>query len=301
MAALHVQAIKKVPGLDITTSVSRDGRKAQAFAETHGIPAAVDYARFSEAPGVDAIWVVVPAEVAHTIAIELSARCLPLFLEKPVGMSTVQTLSARENVKVPHMVGVNRRFYEVLRRGNELIEEAGGLTGIEIHMPEDIAQLDQRYSRFVLDRWAFGNSIHLVDLFRFFAGEPTAVRVAQRQRSWSDRSIVAALEFDRGALGVFHAHWGAPGGWRVMIAANDLQIVFQPIERGSVLRRGRPAEPLLPQGPDATIKAGLTGQAEAFRDLLATGSLSKGAVDLADYERSVTLVSQLFGEPDDLP
>jgi predicted dehydrogenase len=298
MAAQHVQALRNVSGLEITTSVSRDARKAQAFAQVHAIPAAVDYARFLQSADADAVWVVVPADVAHNVAIELAGTRLPLFLEKPIGMSLAQTRTARDKVDVPHMVGVNRRFYEVLRKGKQLIKEAGGLTGIEIHMPENIKPLEQRYSRYVLERWAFGNSIHLVDLYRFFAGEPTAVHAVRRKRTWWDRSVVATLEFDCGALGVFHAHWGAPGAWRVAVTADELQIVFQPIERGMVLKRGQEAEPLMPLGADSTVKAGLTGQAEAFRDLLATGTLPEGAVDLADYEHSAALVAELFGDPD---
>lgn len=296
MAALHIRALRAVPGLDIVTSVSRDLRRAEAFAKTHAIPAALGYAEFLQSAGADAIWVVVPAAVVHDVAIELAGKRLPLFLEKPVGMSVVQTRLARENVAVPHMIGVNRRFYEVIRKGRQLIEKAGGLTGIEIHMPENIKPLEKTHSRYVLDRWAFGNSIHLIDLLRFFGGEPTAVRVAQRTRTWWDRSVVATLELEGGALGVFHAHWGAPGAWRVAVTANDLQIVFQPIERGMVLWRGHDAELLTPQGPDSTIKAGLSGQAEAFYDLLATGTLPDGAVDLTDYERSVALVAELFGD-----
>jgi predicted dehydrogenase len=298
MAALHVQALRKVAGLDVTTSVSRDLRKAQAFAEAHAIPNAVDYVQFIESPSVDAIWVVVPADVTHEVAIELAGNRLPLFLEKPVGMSSAQTRLAREKVNVPHMVGVNRRFYEVLRKGKRLIERAGGLTGIEIHMPENIAPLKERYSPHILERWAFGNSIHLVDLFRYFAGEPAAIHVVRSKRSWWDLSVAATLEFDNGALGVFHAHWGAPGGWRVALTAAEVQIVFQPIERGTVLRRGQEMMPLTPEGPDAVIKAGLTGQAEAFRGLLVTGALPDGAADLTDYERSVALVTDLFGDPD---
>jgi predicted dehydrogenase len=194
------------------------------------------------------------------------------------------------------MVGLNRRFYEILRKGKTLADQAGGVTGIEIHMPESIKPLETRYSRHVLDHWAYGNSIHLIDLFRFFAGEPTRVQSVHRQSAWWDRRVVATLEFDGGALGVFHAHWNAPGGWRVALTADELQLVFQPIERGVVLRRGQAAEPLEPEGPDCTVKAGLTGQAAAFYELLATGALPEGAADLADYERSVALVAELFAD-----
>ncbi len=295
MAALHAKALGAVPELNLVKVVSRDAGKAQAFAEAHGIPQAQAFDAFLEAPEVDAIWLVSPADVMHTVAIRLATLGLPLFLEKPVGMSLAETQQAQGAIAVPHMVGLNRRFYEVIGRGKAVVEEAGGLTGIEIQMPEYILPLEARYGRHVLDAWHFGNSVHLIDLFRFFGGEVETLHPLTAKRSWWDQSVAAAMRFERGALGVFHANWGAPGGWRVTLAAHDVQVIFQPIEQGRVLRRGQPEEALTPVGPDASFKAGLAGQGAAFAALLSTGRLPDGAADLRDYARSVRLVADLFG------
>ena len=295
MAAQHARAIRAVPGLELTASVSRDPAKAQAFAAKHQIARSAGLAEFLDAPGVDGIYVVVPAEAMHSVAAELAKLAIPLFLEKPVGMTPAETRWARDCITVPHMVGMNRRFYEIVQRGKKLLDERGGATGIEIHMPESIRPLDQRYGSHVLENWMFGNSIHLIDMFRFFAGEPTEVSAMRRQRSWHDLSVVASLAFESGALGVFHAHWGAPGGWRVAVTAEDIQIVFQPIERATVLVRGKESIVMTPTGQDSQLKAGLFGEAEAFAGLIATGRLRSPAADLADYARSVDLVDRIFG------
>ena len=294
MAALHAKAIGAVPELSLAKAVSRDHAKAQSFAETHSIPEAQSFDAFLDKPDVDAIWLVSPADVMHTVAIRLSELGLPLFLEKPVGMSLAETEQAREAIRSPHMVGLNRRFYEVIREGKALVEAAGGLTGIEIQMPEYILPLETRYGRHVLDAWHFGNSVHLIDLFRYFGGEVESLTALKSKRSWWDQSVAAAMRFDAGALGVFHANWGAPGGWRVTLAARDLQVIFQPIEQGRVLRRGEPEVALGPSGPDTRFKAGLAGQAAAFAELLDRGVLPDGAADLTDYARSVELVARLF-------
>jgi predicted dehydrogenase len=300
MAALHAKALTAVPELVLAKAVSRDPGKARAFAEAHGAPQAQSFDEFLAAPDVDAIWLVAPAPAMHRVGMRLAATQLPLFLEKPVGMSVAETREALAAIGSPHMVGLNRRFYEVIQAGKAMLDEAGGATGIEIQMPEYTLPLESRYDRSVLDAWHFGNSVHLIDLFRYFGGEVDIVRSMVEQRTWWDQSVAASLRLSSGALGVFHANWGAPGGWRVTVSARDLQVVYQPIEQGRVLRRGQPDATLTPSGPDATFKAGLAGQARAFASMLQTGRLPAGAADLADYARSVQLVADLF-QPGGVP
>ena len=77
------------------------------------------------------------------------------------------------------------------------------------------------------------------------------------------------------------------------VYADDLCLVYEPIEQLTVIRRPRVTEVIRPVGADARVKAGLAGQAAAFRDLVRTGRLAASAADLADYEKSVALVDAL--------
>ncbi|ACK84793.1 oxidoreductase domain protein [Methylorubrum extorquens CM4] len=295
MAANHARALQAVPSLDLTTSVSRDPTKASVFAAEHGIGRSVGLDAFMGDPGVDGLYVVVPAASMLEVATRLSGLHLPLMLEKPVGLDPDETRDAVARVDAPHMVGLNRRSYEIVQRAKRWIDDHGGPTGIEIQMPEDIRALSARYPAHVLNRWMFGNSVHLIDLFRFFCGEPETVEVLRRRRDFADWSVAASLSFVPGAVGVFHAHWGAPGGWRVAVSARDTQIVLQPVEKAMMLRRGSPAEEWTAIGPDREFKAGLFRQAEVFANLVSDGRLPPGAADLRDYARSVDLVGRLFG------
>jgi predicted dehydrogenase len=216
-----------------------------------------------------------------------------MFLETPVGLDPAETERVRDAVRVPHMVGLNRRFYEVIGRGRDLVRERGGVRAIEVHVPEDPGRAPAKHSAATLRQWPFANSIHLIDLFRLFAGEPAAVTTSNVVRGGGDRSYNGLVRFESDARGVFHSQWYAPGGWRVALYADDLSIVYQPIERAQVLRRGQRAETLAPMGADARYKAGLHGQAAAFARLLRDGRLPEGAADLADYARSVALVQSL--------
>ncbi len=294
MAAQHAQAISHVKGLDIVSCASRSLDKAENFAAENGIPSPRLFEEVVAKPDADALWVVAPAHVMAPLASDLNGLGLPLFLEKPVGLSLEETMRVRDAVDVPNMVGLNRRFYEVIQRGREIIDAAGGARAVEVHMPEDLSRVPSGvHADETLQQWQFANSVHLLDLFRFFAGDPVRIQSTNQVLDVGDRSYNALIDFDTGARGVFHAQWYAPGGWRVAVYGNDVCVVFQPIERMTVFRKGEPPKTVDPAGPDASVKAGLAGQATAFLDLLRTGRLASGAADLQDYAKSVSLVASL--------
>ena len=293
MASLHAQAIAEVDGLAIDYCVSRGRDRALDFAARHGLARGRALADLDGGAEVDALWVVAPADAMASVAVELSRFGLPMFLEKPVGLSLDETRAAREAIAVPTMVGLNRRFYEVIARGRELALAAGGVRAIEVHMPEDLTGGAGVNAPAIKAQWPFANSVHLIDLFRAFGGETASVTSVNAVASVEDRSYASLIRFKAGASGLYNAQWYAPGGWRVAVYAQDLTLIYQPIEQLTVIRRPRVTEVIAPTGPDARFKPGLFGQAEAFRDLVRTGVRHPMAADLADYERSVALVDAL--------
>jgi predicted dehydrogenase len=296
MAAHHAKAIAGVDGMRITSCASRDRGRALAFAAAHGIAHVQTLDEALAHAEADAFWLCVSADAMADTAARFALLGLPMFLEKPVGLDAAETAAIRDRISAPHMVGLNRRFYEVIRRGGDLITAAGGLRAIEIHMPEDVAAVPSKHGARSRRQWQFANSVHLIDLFRFFAGEPAEIVTMNEVRDSADRSYNALIRFETGARGVYNAQWYAPGGWRVALYADDLSIVYQPIEAGEMRRRGAAPVPLLPEGPDLRFKAGLWAQAAAFRDLVATGRAVDGAPDLAEYARSVALVDRLTAQ-----
>jgi predicted dehydrogenase len=295
MAALHVPAIRSTGRLEVVSCASRSLERARAFAQEHGIARGRLVDEVLAQPEADALWLVAPAAAMADVAASAAACGVPLFLEKPVGLSVAESETAARAVDVPHMVGLNRRFYEVLQRGRDLLLEAGGARFLEVHMPEDVRPLVDVHDDRVIAAWPFANSIHLIDLFRFLGGEVIRIRSANRPGDPTERGYASLLELEGGARGAYHAQWFAPGRWRVAAYAEGLSITFAPIERGLVQRFGEPARELEPEGPDREIKAGLAGQALAFARLLETGQLPPDAVDLDDYCRSVRLVASLTG------
>jgi len=294
MAKLHAAAFGRVPGVEIAKCASRSLDKAKAFAAENGVAQGVTYDAMLADPEVDGLIVVTPAAQMLDVSLEAAATGLPLFMEKPVGLDPDETRKAAEAITQPNMVGLNRRFYEVLRAGKKIVDEAGGARFIEIHMPEDIRAVEHLYQGKALHNWQYGNSVHLIDLFRFFGGEAAKATPHTTQRDWWDRSYCGIVDFESGARGIYNAQWYAPGPWRISVYARDVAIYFAPIEKGLVMRMpGRQTSELLPEGNDASLKAGFYGQAEAFVDLLRNGRMAEGAADLKDYLRSVELIRDL--------
>ena len=293
MAALHAKAIAEVPGLDVVSVASRDLTKAQAFAGQHGIANARLTDDLLADPQADALWVVAPCDVMAPLAVRAAALGLPLFLEKPVGLSAAETDQVAAQISVPNMVGLNRRYYEVIGKARALIEQAGGLRAIEIHMPEDLTRVPPgKHAPRTLEQWQFANSVHLLDLFRFFGGEAQDVQTMNLMHDVNDRGFNAMLRLENGAVGHYNAQWYAPGGWRVALYADGLMIELKPVEKATVFRRGADPEVIEPTGADARLKAGLYGQAAAFAALLG-GRVDAFAADLVEYSRSVHLVERL--------
>lgn len=292
-AAHHAAALQRCPDVTVVACASRNREKAEAFAQRFGIARAGTVDEILDTPDADALWVVVPiAAMAETVTAAAKTG-LPLFMEKPVGLTSAETALVRDRVHVPHMVGLNRRFYEVVQQTKALAQQHGGARFVEVHMPEDVARLTPYHPEDVLRHWQVANSVHLIDLFRYFAGNVSSVQSNNDVHGLADRGYSALLSFQGGARGVYNAQWYAPGGWRVCVYAKDMCVVLQPIEKPVVHIRGQDPRPLVPQGPDVELKAGFYGQVQAFVDLVKGRGRAEAMADLGDYLQSVQLVERL--------
>lgn len=294
IAALHASAFQALEGVELSICASRSLENAERFRTTHGFREARTIDALLDSPDVDGLVVVVPAMSMAEVATKAAATGLPLLMEKPVGMSLAETQRVSELVTQPNIVGLNRRFYEVLQAGKRMVDDAGGVRFIEVHMPEDTKVLESRYDRATLEAWHFGNSIHLVDLFRYFGGEISNVTTNNEVRNHWDRSYSSLIDFESGARGVFNAQWYAPGPWRVSVYADNLCLMFAPIEQGvAISSPGRRREDIVAVGADTKFKPGFYGQAQAFVSLIGGAGEVGPAANLKDYLGSVVLMDQL--------
>lgn len=116
----------------------------------------------------DAVSLIVPVEATCALAIPLLRRGVPLQLEKPPGLNTLELaklVAAAESGGGPHQVAFNRRFIAALAFARNLLAEAGG--------PDEILQVNYdvvRFNRFDADFST--TAIHALDAALFLAGAP---------------------------------------------------------------------------------------------------------------------------------
>lgn len=165
-----------------------------------------------ESVAVDAVFILTPRQ-EHAEAVELCLNAgIDVFCEKPLATRAADAVrladvaDARGRIL---MVGLNRRFTPVYEAGKEAFEEHGAAFCI--------AQKNRNGSEF---RATFENSIHMVDLLRWYCGgSPTSVTASSiAPDPWQEEGVSALVQFDNGHSGVLVAARNA-GRWEEKLDA----------------------------------------------------------------------------------
>ena len=267
MAAEHVRAVLAhgvAPG-DVVVAARRIDQ-AEHLATAHGVRAAV----LDEVRAPTAIVAVAEDALVSVTRGLLERGATRVIVEKPGALSSgeLRELASHEGI----FVGYNRRFHASVVRARELVEQDGGAIGVAFDFTElERLVLDDARRRklpdVVLQRWGLANSLHVIDLAFFLAGDPIEL-VAERSGSLPWHSVGARFSgsgaTDRGALFSYLATWDGAGRWSVEVTTRARRLVLRPLEelqeqlRGSFeLRRIEVAGP-------AGVKPGLAGQLDAF-------------------------------------
>ncbi len=136
--------------------------------------------------GPDAAFVLAPSPVHADIAGRLLEAGVDMFVEKPAAMRSAETRALAELAERQArvlMVGFNRRYAPLHRQARELWGERSiGLCLLQKHRAT--AAHPDLYSNYIDD------TIHLVDLLRFFCGD---VEAASTVRQVRDAKLVGAI------------------------------------------------------------------------------------------------------------
>lgn len=154
-------------------------------------------------------FVLTPSPTHAALVAKLLEAGVDVFVEKPATLSSRETRSLAEQAERGGrvlMVGFNRRFAPLHRRARELwADRKIGLCLLQKHR-EGAAHPDL-FSNYIDD------TIHVIDLLRFFCGEGEAVKT---QRTLSNGRLVEAVSLvalDSGGQAVVATSLEA-GGWR---------------------------------------------------------------------------------------
>jgi len=246
---------------------------------------------------IDALLVLVSADQIYSVVKGLCRCGIPLFIEKPPGLSPKETkelADLAEEHGVVNMVGFNRRYYSVFHKGLEKIKAHGALLGVTIEGHERFWKIAGRVSPLIRDHWIYANSTHTIDLLRFFGGEPSEMHslVSSHIETGGDQ-FLATMRFDSGALGNYSSHWYSPGGWAVRLFGEGVTVEFKPLESARWIDVQFQSHDIAPDEVDLAFKPGFLRQMEAFVQLASGEPLQWPAQNLREAAKTMLLTSRI--------
>ena len=300
IAVKHLEALQGIAGASVVGVTSRTRASAQTLAAQFSIPCVADSMEgLIREARPDALLLLVSAGSIFPVALAALETKLPLFIEKPAGLSTEESGElARISSKIGArtMVGYNRRYDSVFHLGIEIIRRHGPLLGVTVegHERIDAVRATGKHGDDVLAAWIFANSTHTIDLLRFFGGEVGTVHcLAQSVREPRGDQFAAIMEFETGALGNYSAHWLSPGGWRVVLFGRGVTAEFKPLEAGRWTDAAGAMHEIPPSAEDTRFKPGFHGQMAAFVELVRGKPSAWPLQDLEGAHRTMLLAERM--------
>lgn len=220
----------------------------------------------------------------------------PIFIEKPIAFSSEdldRIIELNREFKCPIMIAMNRRFYSVFQKALEHLEKTGRkIDAVVIEAPERFSDINlPKFSDIVRKNWMFSNSIHCVDLIRFFGGDIEKIQV----NSYPSKYTFSAIgHCNRDVEFTYVSNWNSPGGWSVNLYAKDIRITFSPLESGIILENNTKTE-ILPSDEDIKFKPGFYSQLRYFLDNIKKGTKFEWpSSDIFDHRKTLETIERIY-------
>ena len=272
IAEKHVEVFRAL-GANLVASCNRSEEGRKKARERGGISSTYsEVASMVEKERPEGLVVTANVLSQAGLARNLIPLGIPLLIEKPAGTSlgeAEELARLADEYGTPVMVALNRRFYTVYHQALDRMGGREAVTAVAVEWSEDPEKmLAVGHPAALLPVLNFANSLHGIDLLPFFAGDVPEAAVWGRNLDPSRERHHWQMALDGVSVSSsrvhFDSNWDAPGRWRLVVDAPDVRLVSAPLETGTLLIRGKPAEQLTPSPEDAQFKPGFYGQAKAF-------------------------------------
>lgn len=224
MARAHVNRFEKTTEqMSIAALVDIELEKASAVAALLPYPVKVSRDYRDILPDVDAVLIVLPHHLHHSVTIECLNAGKHVLVEKPLANSEQECLemieAAERNQRVL-MVAYSMRFHPLLLKFKQLLDEK---TYGEVFQ---LSIWTEQYTCYPEGHWIcdqqllgggqlFSHGCHYIDLMLWMLGRPRkgAHFGTNKGTPWMEREGTSSviLEFESGAIGYHGATWGARG------------------------------------------------------------------------------------------
>tara|TARA_B110000438_G_scaffold194174_1_gene185761 strand:+ start:12973 stop:13899 length:927 start_codon:yes stop_codon:yes gene_type:complete len=236
------------------------------------------------------------ADMIEPIMQEIIPKKIPIFTEKPVGFGTdkIQKL-IEQNYKFncPIMVGTNRRFYSIFHQAFQFLKEHDKeIESIQIDAPERFSDINQeKFNSKIKENWMFANSIHCVDLIRFFGGD---IKQIESNSNISEYNFNANGICNNKIDFSYSSNWKKQSKWNISIFADDVKIIFEPLENGKIITKNQDIQ-IIPSKEDVKFKPGFYAQISHFLENFVKKYEKKWpGSNLEDHKKSIKLIEDIF-------
>ena len=235
IAHFHAEALIEL-GIKISAVSSRpNSPNISQFSKKYNIKNKYSqWEKMVQMENLDALWVVVSWHQMDSLLIPLIQTGIPLFLEKPVALSSKKIKEAIDSHAITNQyiqIGYNRRFYPFIEKIRSLITSEG-LRTILVEIPESV---DSNDNKLASNLW-FVNSSHVVDLLYFFLG-PLILKYKNNKshsNSTYPSSFNAILETEDSVPVHLTAEWNSSNNFGITFFVDNKRIVLKPLEMVSI-------------------------------------------------------------------
>ncbi len=247
---------------------------------------------------LDAIFVATPAHLNGEAALPCLARGVNTLLEKPPGMSVVETVGLRDTAKqtgAKGMVGWNRRFHPIIVQAKQQVKARGPVTQLVGEFHKSITGLARsgKFPEHLMDNMFLETPIHALDALRAIAEADVQEVHSVVQRTISDYKDVhaALILFDNGCVAQLIANYTTAARLeRYEIHGRDISAYLEGVSHGTVFCDGTQHE-LTGAGTGGTVE-----QNRYFLDCVKSDSpVSFPAASLNEAVKTMQLAADILG------
>jgi len=250
IADLHAEALGHVPAATVRVVAARDGERARAFADAHGIPDAVDdWRRVLERDDVDVVCVCVPNHLHRAVTVAAASAGKHVICEKPLARTLADAdamIEACATAGVKLMYGEMICFAPKYVRAKALIDEGALGRVFQIKHGE---QHFGPHSAWFWDGAQSGGGVmmdmgcHGIEVIRWMYGRPAIESVTAElgtyvhgERTQLDDHANVVLRLEGNRVGIIETSWAKPGGMQDSIEIlGSGGVTYADLLRGSSL------------------------------------------------------------------
>jgi predicted dehydrogenase len=258
-----------------------------------------DYKKMLDQTQPDAVYILMPPYHLFDLTVECLNRGHGVFVEKPLGVSSVQARSlARlaEKKGCQTMVGFQRRFCPLLIESKKRVEERGPILQCLARFVKSGGT--QPYYGGAIDILTC-DAIHAVDILRWMGGEVKKISSTVNALGGDvENAFNALMEFENGAVGMLLSNWVT--GRRIYATemhALNITALSEPDDRAIIYADGDETGEVLISSDVAGSdemhkKIGFYGENRHFIDCLKNGKLPE--THFGDALKTMELVDKIY-------